>query len=169
MQTIGHRALGILGIGAVLLLPGLAVAQSVDMETLVPGEMLTDEEIDPYYGKGIEGVDFDITGDSNAVDFDFSGTQNNVDDFQSEVMATSGSEQGFVLVTQYSGDDGQIVNNILINVLINSVQNGAPVQSIMEDQAQITTGVNGTGATTIDITATTGAFSAGVNLNDEQL
>jgi hypothetical protein len=173
MQTIGHRALGILGIGALLLLPADAGAESMDIEALVPGEMLTDEEIDPYYGKGTEGFDIDITGDHASAPVYFEGAQNNVATLSAEINPNSGAEQGFATVLQYEGDNGQLVNFILVNVLINSVQYGAPVQAIMEDQALISTGTNtGTdaeGAHTVTITATAdieNAFSATVDVDN---
>jgi hypothetical protein len=132
---------------ALVVLPALT-ALPASFEALVPGEMLTDEEIDPYYGKGVEGVDVD-TGDMSPVNIDFQGTQNNVDDFFLDINSSAGGQQGIVLASQLSGDNARVYNSVIIDININGVELGGPVNAVDLDNVDFSTNQDGS---TITIT-----------------
>jgi hypothetical protein len=97
-----------------------AGTQAASFEDVVPGEMLFDAAVDPYFGKGTEGI-----AEGAAVAGDV--TQNNVDEFETIISPTAGAEQGFVNVFQVSGDNAEVSVFILIDVNINGIEIGGPI------------------------------------------
>jgi hypothetical protein len=119
MREIGKWAIGLVVGGAVMVAP--TAAPAVSFEDLVPGEMLSDSQVDPYFGRGTEGIEGGVNNNTGEI------VQNNVDDFVANVDATAGAEQGFVNVFQVSGDNAEVNVFILIDVNINGIEYGATV------------------------------------------
>jgi hypothetical protein len=119
MREIRKWAIGLGVVGALVVAPAAVPAAS--FEDLVPGELLSDSEVDPYFGKGTEGIDGGVNNNTGEI------VQNNVDDFVANVDSTAGGEQGFVNVFQISGDQSEVNVFILIDVNINGIEYGATV------------------------------------------
>jgi hypothetical protein len=118
MRNMRKWLAGITAAGA--LLGASSGALGASFEDVVPGELLTDEIVDPYFGRGVEGI-----AEGTVVSGDVS--QNNVDEFETNISPTAGAEQGFVNVFQVSGDNATVDVFILIDVNINGIELGGPV------------------------------------------
>ena len=119
MREIRKWAIGFVVVGAFVVAP--TAVSAVSFEDLVPGEMLSDPEMDPYFGRGTEGIEGGVNNNTGEI------IQNNIDDFAANVEASAGAEQGFVNIFQVSGDNAEVSVFILIDVNINGIEYGATV------------------------------------------
>ncbi len=109
-------------LAAFLFLAGGAQAES--FEGLVPGEMLADEELDSYYGKGVNTT----LGGIDSTDLGGAGNENE------SFTGLISDDQGISILLQSAGDYVDMNVYVTIDVNINGVEVGAPM---------ILTGVSG--------------------------
>ena len=109
-------------LAAFLFLAGTAQAES--FEGLVPGEMLADDELDSYYGKGVNTN----LGGIDSTDLGGAGNENE------SFSALISDDQGISSMVQIAGDYADVNVFVTIDVNINGVEVGAPM---------ILTGVSG--------------------------
>jgi hypothetical protein len=108
-------------LAASLLLSGGALAESFD--GLVPGEMLADEELDHYYGKGVTTTLGGVDTTNESLSPDLGGVDN-----QNEFLNGSISDdQGISNMVQIDGDYADVNVFVTIDVNVNGVEVGGPM------------------------------------------